>query len=138
MPQTSKQIHVVCLVMLNDQHEIFSAKRSSNQSLADLWEFPGGKIEAGESPEHALAREIREELDLSIGELTELTPVRHEYEFVTVRLAPFLWCTEDQVVRTTLREHADAIWIPVPEALNLDWAQADIPIVKEVQSLFTL
>lgn len=101
-------------------------------SLPGLWEFPGGKIEQGESPEACLIREIEEELAISISLVSSLQPNEHTYpEGKVIRLIPFvcIWGSGE----ITLREHQDVKWLAKGELVLLNWAPADIPIVDELQ-----
>jgi 8-oxo-dGTP diphosphatase len=127
-------VHVVCAVFVDPKGRCFSVKRSPESRLGGLWEFPGGKIEAGESPVDALLRELKEELDLDASQLApfcSLTPVRHKYDFGTVELLPFLLrCRERPIF--ILTEHTDSCWFRPKEAKNLAWAPADIPILAQL------
>jgi 8-oxo-dGTP diphosphatase len=129
--QMKKNIHVVGAVIIKGD-KVLCAQRGANQSLALKWEFPGGKIEAGESPQQALAREIHEEMQCSIniGKQTEYTV--HEYEFGVVHLTTF-YCT---LVEGTpvLTEHAAIKWLPYHELASLDWAPADIPAIRTIMN----
>lgn len=126
-PPQRRRIQVVGAALLRDGR-VLAARRGPGMSLAGLWEFPGGKIEPGETPQQALARELVEELrcEASIGDLIVTT--EHEYEFAVVVLTTF-FCTlisgEPQ-----LTEHADIRWVPLAELGGLDWAPADVPAVE--------
>lgn len=99
-------------------------------SLSGFWEFPGGKIEPGESAQEALAREMREELlcTVSVGELVETTA--HEYDFGVVTLTTFYATLIDGEPRLT--EHSEIRWIPVAELRSVEWAPADVPAVERI------
>ncbi len=92
------------------------------------WEFPGGKIEKGESPEDALIREIEEELGISIQIMYFLDSNIHQYATKAIRLIPFVCKIKEGEI--SLREHAQYKWLNRNELLDLDWAEADIPIVN--------
>jgi len=97
------------------------------------WEFPGGKVENGESKEDCLRREIREELGLEIEVGSALTVVEHHYPEFSLYLYPFLCTWIDGSL--AIAEHAQAIWVSYDDLKNYDWAEADVPIVREL--LFT-
>ena len=125
-----REIDVVGAVIVRDGL-VLCAQRGPLGALGGLWEFPGGKLEADESPAQALAREIREELlcDVSVGE--EVTSTRHEYPFAVVTLATY-WC-ELGLVDPVATEHADLRWLRPADLGGLDWAPADIPAVDIVR-----
>lgn len=125
-----KQINVVGAVLLQNG-KILCAQRSEHMSLPLLWEFPGGKIEAGETPQEALKRELEEELTIEaeVGEQVESTTF--EYDFGIVILTTF-YCALI-AGEPTLTEHAEIRWL-VPDKLSqLEWAPADIPAVEKIQ-----
>ena len=99
--------------------------------LVGVWEFPGGKIENGESEKESLKREIQEELNLTVEVGVPLTPTEYSYEDgKVIRLIPFL--VREFSGEFRLAEHDDFAWLGRNELLNVNWAQADIPIVKEL------
>lgn len=127
-----KHINVVGAVIV-DGATILAARRSAKQSLPGTWEFPGGKIEAGETPTEALAREIREELrcDAIIGK--HVTTTTHEYDFATIVLSTY-FCTISSGT-PQLTEHAEIRWVPMDKLHELEWAPADIPAVELIPAL---
>jgi len=97
------------------------------------WEFPGGKIEKGESKQDCLKREIKEELGLHIEIQKPLTSVEHHYPTFQITLYPYL-CTITSGKLKTL-EHAQVRWEPLEALVSYDWAEADLPIVQELITL---
>lgn len=123
-----KQVHVVGAVIENEQGEILCALRSEQMTLPNVWEFPGGKIEQGESKEQALIREIQEELGCTIAVFEQVADTTHTYEQVIVRLETFLAkITKGQ---PTLSEHAEMRWVKRANLKDLNWAPADIPAIE--------
>jgi 8-oxo-dGTP diphosphatase len=127
-----KPLDVVCALILNAEGKILACQRNSNTSLAHKWEFPGGKIEPDESPEQALEREVSEELGVRISILKALTVVKHKYPGFEIILSPFL-CEIDLLEIPRAIEHSEIRWVNLAEASDLDWAEADIPILKQYE-----
>ncbi|RZF62210.1 (deoxy)nucleoside triphosphate pyrophosphohydrolase [Sphingobacterium corticibacterium] len=125
-------LHVTCAI-IEHNNKFLICQRSERMKLPLKWEFPGGKIENGESKENCLKREIREELGLEIELGSALTVVEHQYPEFSLRLYPFLcdWTGGSLVIA----EHAQAIWVSHDELKNYDWAEADVPIVNEIMQL---
>lgn len=106
------------------------ARRSSPMKLPGKWEFPGGKVEAGESPQEALEREIREELGVHIRVGDHVTTTDHVYEFARIQLSTFY---AEIVAGTPIAtEHAELRWCRASELMSLAWAPADIPSAERV------
>ena len=127
-----KHINVVAAIIKNEKNEILCALRSSTMTLPNLWEFPGGKIEQGESHEAALKREIYEELGLTIVVDERVESTYYEYETFTIQLTSYLAHIEDGNLQAT--EHAELRWLQSDDLLSLEWAPADIPAVKNIMN----
>ncbi|MEH7109156.1 (deoxy)nucleoside triphosphate pyrophosphohydrolase [Bacillus sp. JJ1764] len=125
-----KAVHVVGAIIENKKYEIFCALRSPKMSLANYWEFPGGKIEDGETPEQALEREIQEEFSCSIKVGPKVEDTVYEYENVIVRLETF----KAELINGQPKalEHAATKWVTRDEITKLNFAPADIPAVKKI------
>ncbi|MGZ3766192.1 MAG: (deoxy)nucleoside triphosphate pyrophosphohydrolase [Mucilaginibacter sp.] len=122
-------IEVTCALILDDQNHLFAAQRSSKMKLPLKWELPGGKIESNESPEECLIREIKEELDIEIKIVKSLPSNTHAYPSVVIHLIPFICKHISRDV--LLKEHVSFKWLNTNELLDLDWAEADIPILYQ-------
>ena len=120
-----KTIRVVAAVIHADG-KIFATQRGYGE-YKDGWEFPGGKIEAGETPEDAIKREIREELDteISVGELIDTI----EYDYPNFHLSmDCFWC---EIVKgdLVLKEHEAARWLTKVQLGNVEWLPADVGLL---------
>lgn len=124
----TRSIHVVGAIFVRDG-KILAAQRGPGSSMAGYWEFPGGKIEPGETPEEALARELREELklDVEVGEF--VARGIYDYSFGTVILDGYM-CEIPAGATPKLTEHAQIRWLTSEQLLSVDWAPADVPIVE--------
>ena len=129
-----KYVRVVAAVIkaTNENKEpiIFATQRGYGE-YKDGWEFPGGKIEKGETPGEALAREIKEELDtiISVGELIDTV----EYDYPAFHLSmDCFWCDliEGNLV---LKEHEAARWLTVDKLDSVDWLPADITLIDKIR-----
>lgn len=110
---------------------ILCAQRGSG-TLAGLWEFPGGKIEANETPREALIREIIEELNCQIEVGDEVTTTSHLYTFGTVVLTTF-YCKLIEG-EPSLTQHSEVRWLNPRDLEDLEWAPADVPAVKIIKA----
>lgn len=121
---------VVCAVIRDAGGRVLAAQRPAGKAQAGCWEFPGGKIEPGESAEAALIREIREELGCTLAVGAPLTAVDHPYPGGVIRLRPFV--AEITSGQPEAHEHSALRWVNRTEAVALDWAPADLPILAEI------
>lgn len=132
--KVKKKIVVVGAVLVEDG-KILAAQRGEDMALAGYWEFPGGKIEEGETPEEALQRELKEELlcDATIGEYLDTTS--YEYDFGIVELTTFF--ASLQGTEPELTEHAQIRWLKPEELDTVQWAPADVPAVEKIKAKFS-
>ena len=121
----SELLDVVAAVICSDGY-VFAARRIAGLASGGLWEFPGGKVEAGESQKEALIREIREELDvpISVGELL----IEVESHDAGIRLICYRATLDGSRPRWS-SDHDELGWFKPPELVGLDWAPADLPAV---------
>ena len=125
-------LHVAAAVIM-DGHKVFAAQRAQG-AFAGGWEFPGGKCEAGETPEETLVRELQEEMSLDIAITGEAVRVECAYpEFYLV-----MDCCPARIVSgvPVLREHSAFRWMDWQDAENADWLPADRIAVKILKDRF--
>ena len=128
-----KTVKVVAAVIRKD-NRIFATERGYGE-FKDKWEFPGGKIESGESGPEALKREIREELDtiIEVGDYIDTI----EYDYPTFHLSmECYWCTVVEG-KLTLLEHENALWLDRDSLLSVEWLPADLVIIDKVRDGLT-
>jgi len=125
-------LRVTCAIIRN-KNRVLVVKRSNKMNLPLKWEFPGGKIENGESEEECIIREIKEELSIDIQLLKKLHSSYFDYPNLSIELIPFV---ANQIRgQIQLNEHVEFKYLAKDKLLDLDWAAADIPIVKEYLNL---
>ncbi len=127
-----KHYDVVAAVIVDEHEKIFCAQRGNKGELALKWEFPGGKIEDGESKEDALIREIKEELNTDIDVIDYITTVRHQYDTFNITMHAYYAKVKNGLLE--LSEHIDSKWLLREELDILHWADADIPIVEKLMN----
>lgn len=129
-----KTVKVVAAVITacneNGEKIIFATQRGYGE-FKDGWEFPGGKVEPGETPQEALKREIMEELetDIKVGDLIETI----EYDYPTFHLSMDCFWAEIVKGDLVLREHEAAKWLTKEQLGSVDWLPADLGLVEKVR-----
>ena len=124
-----RQIEVVAAIIVKD-HKVFATQRGYGE-WKDFWVFPGGKIDAGETPEEALRREIKEELDteIAVGEL--FTTINYDYPTFHITMHCYLCTIENGSL--TLLEHEAAKWLSLDQLDSVIWLPADQIVIAELQ-----
>ena len=131
-----KKINVVGAILV-ENGKILCAQRGEDKSLAYLWEFPGGKIETGETPQEALIRELQEELLIEVEVQSEkFEETSYQYDFGLVNLTTFICFLKSGTPQLT--EHIAVDWLAHKELNNLKWAPADIPAVEKLMEMETI
>jgi 8-oxo-dGTP diphosphatase len=126
-----KKVEVVAAVIFHN-NKILCVQRGDNKYnyIAFKYEFPGGKVESGETNEGALKREILEELNLKISIDSQYLTVNHEYPDFILTMHSFICSCSNP--RLELSEHVAFKWLDKTELKRLDWAAADVPIVEKL------
>ncbi|KQX09156.1 DNA mismatch repair protein MutT [Flavobacterium sp. Root420] len=125
-------INVTCAIILKDD-KVLVAQRNEKMKLPLKWEFPGGKLEINENEVDCIKREIKEEINIEITVLKKLSHSVHDYGTFKINLIPFLAHYLSGEIK--LAEHKNYKLLEKSELLNLDWAEADVPIVEEFLKL---
>jgi 8-oxo-dGTP diphosphatase len=132
-PGAQPHLQVACAI-IEKRGLVLAAQRGAAMSLPLKWEFPGGKIRAGEAPVECLRRELLEELGIDAPVIEALPPSTHRYAAFTVTLHPFR-CGEPSG-RITLHEHAALAWVAPEDLPSLDWAEAYLPLIAAYRARF--
>ena len=123
---------VTAAILIKDQ-KILIAQRKATDSQGGKWEFPGGKIKAGETPRQCLTREMQEEfgIDVAVGEFFGESTFRYEYG--SIRLLAYLTACKDG--QLSLNAHADFRWVYPSQLVEFDFTEADKPFVEKLQQV---
>lgn len=123
-----KHIRVTCGI-IEQNGLVLAVQRSNVMSMPLMWEFPGGKIDIGESSEECLVREIEEELGVIVDICERLPENFYVYPDFDITLIPFVCCIISGTI--ILHEHAALAWLHADELSKIEWAPADVAVVKE-------
>jgi 8-oxo-dGTP diphosphatase len=129
--QSCGMVDVVCGVIEDADGCFLACLRPEGKHLGGLWEFPGGKVEPGESPADALARELEEELGVRVVVGDAMCPVTWHYPRGAIRLLPYR-CRITSGVPQAL-EHERLLWCAPHDFGTLDWAEADVPVLDQLR-----
>ena len=123
-----KSIEVVAAVIVRDG-SLFATQRGYGD-FKDMWEFPGGKMESGETPQDALVREIREELDaeITVGDLIRV--VEYDYSAFHLKMHCFLCSLNSDFI---LKEHESARWLTKKDLRSVNWLPADLSVIETLE-----
>lgn len=129
---TQRIILVSAVALINRKNQTLLAQRPKGKAMADLWEFPGGKIESGETPETALIREVEEELGIFIDSknLTPISFASHAYPDFHLFM-PLYGCRrwEGEIKK---REHQQLEWVDADQLANYPMPEADLPLISPI------
>ena len=133
-----KHVDVVCAIIINDNNEVFCAKRGPGRELDGFWEFPGGKIEQGERQEEAIVREIKEELNSTIKPIKFLGKVEHIYSNLDKPFSITMYGYLAKLVEgnLTISEHTEKRWFKIENLKDVEFAPADIPFTSMIKENF--
>jgi 8-oxo-dGTP diphosphatase len=126
--ESTPPVPVVCAIIVRGGR-IMLAQRPPDKKLGGLWEFPGGKVEAGESAEAALHRELQEELGCTVRITQTLVPFVHAYDWGRIELIPFLCELAEGSPEPHAHEHTALVWVERGELKRYELAPADVPLV---------
>lgn len=132
---SKKHIEVVAAVLMNGG-QFLAVQRGPSQLdyISQKWEFPGGKVEAGETLTAAITRELEEELRITVTKPQVLLTIDHSYPDFDITMHCFV--IEIPTRDIELSEHIDSLWLSKDQLLEVDWAAADLPVVEKLQTTF--
>ena len=123
-------IEVAAAIIANQQGELLIARRGTGKSQAGMWEFPGGKLEAGETAEACLRRELLEEMAIEIDLYEWFGVNEHDYGSLYIRLIAYKARFVGGSIR--LSDHDEYRWVKIEELAEYTWAPADVPFVEKL------
>jgi 8-oxo-dGTP diphosphatase len=127
-----KKIIKVTAAILQKDGRIIIAQRKSSDHLSDRWEFPGGKIEPGETPEECLAREIKEEFDIDVAIGDYIGSSIYQYDHISIELMAYQSFWVNGAI--SMKDHKAYRWVTVDQLGEFDFTPADVPFVEMLRS----
>jgi len=121
-------INVTCAVIRNDENEVLIVQRGKGTDHPFKWEFPGGKLSEGETPEECIIREIEEELSMEVVICGRLPEVEHDYGHKQILLIPYICDTLDEL--PFLTEHLSYKWLAAKDLVSVDFSEADVLVAR--------
>ena len=130
-----KRLHIVAAIILNaEKTQVFITKRPDKVHKGGFWEFPGGKVEVGESAEQALIRELNEEVGIESTELAIFESLNHDYPDKSLYFDFFTVTKFD--CEPYGKEEQESAWVPISELRNYAFPEANVPVVEKVIASF--
>jgi 8-oxo-dGTP diphosphatase len=120
-------IEVTCAIIV-ENGRVLATRRSERMPHPLKWEFPGGKLKDGESPERCIVREIREELGVEVEVRQVLRPVTHHYQEQSIKLIPIICQIFEGII--SLTEHMEYRWLAPAKLDDVDWLEADVEVAS--------
>ncbi|RUO23535.1 8-oxo-dGTP diphosphatase MutT [Aliidiomarina iranensis] len=131
--ETKKHVHVAVAVVLNRAEQVLVSKRAAHQHQGGLWEFPGGKVEAGETVLAALDRELHEELNLRVQRADAIMEIKHNYSDKQVLLD--VWLVQEFSGEVQANEGQQWLWADLNTLQSLQFPAANVPILESIEKL---
>ena len=131
MVKSSNLIRVTAAILEKDGKILIAKRKTGDELFAGLWEFPGGKVEAGETPEECMARELKEELDIEIEVVGLIISNKHKYPHGIFELLAYR--VNHISGEMFLNDHEEIKWVTADEMSNFKFPPADIPIIERLQ-----
>ena len=128
-------IQVTCAIII-DHGKILIAQNNESSDHSFQWEFPGGKVKSGETEKECIAREIKEELNLTVEVVEALIAVEYDYKIKAIRLMPFVCSLVSGEMK--LNNHKEVKWMTIDELGELDLAEADKVLIQMAENRMRL
>ena len=125
-------IRVTAAILEKDRKILIAKRKTGDDLFSGLWEFPGGKVEKGETPKKCMARELREELDIEVEVVELITSNKHKYPKGIFELLAYK--VKHIRGKIVLNDHDEIKWVTFDEMSSFEFPPADIPIIEHLQS----